>query len=208
MSMRHQLLRPSLFRLPASMLGAALISFSLFLMMSHMIANDADASTQPPPPSIVFGEANYPEETIPQTPTQHEPPELIQPPTRPTNSGGTGDPDPSIVTPPSNIDVSGFGTYGTPPAVAGGNNVMNSRPDYTPWPVYPSNARRSGIEGYVVLSLTLDSMGRVIKAEVVESHPARVFDQAALSAVQRWSLPSASDGSSRVIQRRIDFNID
>lgn len=196
----------SLFRLPVALIGAALISFSLFVLMGQMIATDAEASSPPPPTSFRFGEVEYPEETIVKDPPVHEPPELTQPPAPPERSA-------TSTTERTPIDIEriqmaprGSTLLGSPGG--GARDALSHRPDHTPWPDYPMNARRSGVEGYVVVELTLDAMGRVTHAHVVESHPARVFDQAALSAVQRWSLPSAAAGEARVIQRRIDFSID
>lgn len=206
MEKQSSLFQSRLLRVPAALFGASLISFALFVMMGHMIASDAEASTQPPPVSIVFGEVDYPEETITNPPVKHEPPELIQPPARPENIGSDSTSDTRIDRERLQLAPGGPNMIGTPGGDTRG--VLNNRPDHTPWPDYPMNARRAGIEGYVVVELTLDAMGRVAHARVVESQPARVFDQAALSAAQRWSLPSAADGSSRVIQRRIDFSID
>ena len=206
MEKQSSLFQSRLLRVPAALFGASLISFALFVMMGHMIASDAEASSAPPQANFRFGEADYPEETKIKDPPVHEPPELTQPPARPDNSTTSTTQRTPIDIERIQMAPGGSTLLATPGG--GARDALSHRPDHTPWPDYPMNARRAGVEGYVVVELTLDAMGRVTHARVVESQPARVFDQAALSAAQRWSLPSAADGSSRVIQRRIDFSID
>ena len=65
-------------------------------------------------------------------------------------------------------------------------------------PVYPEAAKQAGIEGTVVLSVSLDEKGRVIRARVVKSIPE--LDQAALEAVRQWTYaPMTVDGVPRPI---------
>lgn len=49
-------------------------------------------------------------------------------------------------------------------------------------PGYPLEARRSGIEGSVVLEIRLDQAGEVQDVKVVEADPPGVFDASALAA--------------------------
>ena len=58
-------------------------------------------------------------------------------------------------------------------------------------PVYPERARKKGISGDVLLSLLIDATGSVGEVRVVESSPAGVFDEAAVSAVKRWRFQPA-----------------
>jgi protein TonB len=51
-------------------------------------------------------------------------------------------------------------------------------------PVYPPVAIRARVEGVVVIEATIDSNGRVARADVRRSIP--LLDQAALDAVQQW----------------------
>jgi protein TonB len=51
-------------------------------------------------------------------------------------------------------------------------------------PLYPEEARRAGIEGQVVLSITVDTEGRVVAARVV-SGPGYGLNEAALTAIRR-----------------------
>lgn len=53
-------------------------------------------------------------------------------------------------------------------------------------PRYPRRALRNGIEGYVVVSFTVATDGRVKDPVVVESKPTGAFDQAAINAVLKF----------------------
>ncbi|MGQ9689646.1 MAG: TonB family protein, partial [Desulfobaccales bacterium] len=57
-------------------------------------------------------------------------------------------------------------------------------------PVYPEGARRLGKEGRVVLRLTIDAGGNLVKVEVVEG-AGFGFDEAAVAAVKRSSFRPA-----------------
>lgn len=59
-------------------------------------------------------------------------------------------------------------------------------------PRYPARARADNIEGHVVLSLLIDAAGRVERAQVVESQPPGIFDDAALEAVRQWRFEPAN----------------
>ncbi|MEZ8990525.1 energy transducer TonB [Vibrio breoganii] len=53
-------------------------------------------------------------------------------------------------------------------------------------PRYPARALSRKIEGYVVMSFTINEVGNPINIEVVQSEPSRVFDREATRALQRW----------------------
>ena len=53
-------------------------------------------------------------------------------------------------------------------------------------PDYPANALEQRIAGSVLLEFTVDTRGETRDIHVLESTPAHVFDQAAISAVKRW----------------------
>jgi TonB family protein len=60
-------------------------------------------------------------------------------------------------------------------------------------PVYPALAQAAGIEGVVILELTIGAEGKVIKAQVLKSQP--LLDQAAIDAVMQWEYaPTVVDG--------------
>ncbi|WP_242102157.1 energy transducer TonB [Lysobacter sp. M2-1] len=74
----------------------------------------------------------------------------------------------------------------------------------TPAPVYPPSALRLEQSGEVLVEFTVDTDGTVTNARVVRATPPRVFDRAAISAVNKWRFqPVASSVTTR---RTIAFN--
>jgi protein TonB len=77
-------------------------------------------------------------------------------------------------------------------------------------PSYPPEAFRSRREGWVEVQFTITADGKVANPKVVNSEPGRVFDQAALEAVRRWTFkPRMVDGKAAEEQatRRIEFKL-
>jgi protein TonB len=64
-------------------------------------------------------------------------------------------------------------------------------------PEYPVIARQGEMEGVVVLKVTIDERGRVIRAVVLRSD-ASVFDQAAIEAVRQWTFTPAEQSGNPV----------
>ena len=56
---------------------------------------------------------------------------------------------------------------------------------------YPKKARKMGVTGYVLMNLLVSKEGRVEKVKVLESEPAGVFDEAAISGVKSWEFKPA-----------------
>ena len=62
-------------------------------------------------------------------------------------------------------------------------------------PQYPRRAQQLGIEGWVLLEFTITPAGTVTDAEVIDSEPRRVFDRAALRAIERYKYkPKIENG--------------
>ncbi len=62
-------------------------------------------------------------------------------------------------------------------------------------PVYPADALRNHVEGWVELSFTVTETGSVRDVEVVDSQPHGVFDAAATEAVEGWRFrPRLANG--------------
>ncbi|MCX7738597.1 MAG: energy transducer TonB [Hydrogenothermaceae bacterium] len=61
-------------------------------------------------------------------------------------------------------------------------------PRFRTSPEYPKSARAKNITGYVVLSILVDEDGSVQQVEVLESQPARVFEEASINAVKQWKF--------------------
>lgn len=77
-------------------------------------------------------------------------------------------------------------------------------------PRYPSQARRASQEGYVVVRFTVTPEGETSNVEVTSSEPRRVFDRAAIDAVERWRFKPATRNGKPVaatVTNRIDFKL-
>jgi TonB family C-terminal domain len=75
---------------------------------------------------------------------------------------------------------------------------------------YPTAAMRARQEGWVLVSFTVDPNGRTSDIKVVDAQPRRVFDRAAIDAVQRYEFtPAKKDGVAVAIvkQQRIEFKL-
>ncbi|HEX5353189.1 MAG TPA: energy transducer TonB [Rhodanobacteraceae bacterium] len=73
---------------------------------------------------------------------------------------------------------------------------------------YPITAAREQISGYAVVEFTVATDGSVENPHVVDSKPRRVFDRAAVQAIERYKFkPAVKDGQpvASVVRRTIDF---
>lgn len=77
-------------------------------------------------------------------------------------------------------------------------------------PMYPSRAKRMGIEGYVKVELQVDETGVVTDIKIIKSVPEGVFDRAVRRALRRWKFrPKTVDGKA-VVQNgilRLNFTL-
>ena len=85
-------------------------------------------------------------------------------------------------------------------ALAQGNGLAGFDTDVIPvvrvQPAYPRRAKQAGIEGYVTMEVLIRAAGTVTRARVMDSAPPRVFDEAALRAIERWKFrPKIVDGT-------------
>jgi protein TonB len=77
-------------------------------------------------------------------------------------------------------------------------------------PEYPESARRSNIEGYVLLEADIDERGKLRSVRVRQGLQS-TLDDAALASVQQWRFqPARLDGrsvpSTRLIRIRFELN--
>ncbi|MBS0400549.1 MAG: energy transducer TonB [Proteobacteria bacterium] len=78
-------------------------------------------------------------------------------------------------------------------------------------PVYPIDAERQGIEGWVDLEFLVKADGSVHEPIIRNAQPAGVFDQAAIRAVQTWRFSPAMHDGTPVEQRtrlRLRFSLN
>jgi protein TonB len=102
-------------------------------------------------------------------------------------------------------------------APTGGQAGTASRADEEPTPIarvaprYPGRARLAGIEGAVLVELTVAPDGSVADARVVEAHPPGVFEVAVLKALRQWRFAPRGDGGTRTAHRArqtVQFRLD
>jgi TonB family protein len=71
-------------------------------------------------------------------------------------------------------------------------------------PVYPSNAEKAAIEGWVELDFTVSETGGVTAVSVRAANPSAVFEQAAIAALSQWRYkPMLHDGQPAAQRARI-----
>ncbi|QBB69496.1 energy transducer TonB [Pseudolysobacter antarcticus] len=93
-------------------------------------------------------------------------------------------------------------------AVPAGGESHDAKAIATPSPEYPPAAYRAHTDGWVQVAFTVTEQGAVADVKVTGSQPARVFDKAAVSAIQRWTFtPKMENGKAVAAQmsRRLEF---
>jgi periplasmic protein TonB len=77
-------------------------------------------------------------------------------------------------------------------------------------PRYPTQAQRSRVEGYVVVTFTVEPDGHTSNIRVNDAQPRHVFERAATDAVERWQFtPATRDGVpvASTLTNRINFSL-
>lgn len=93
--------------------------------------------------------------------------------------------------------------------------VRNPKITHKTPPVYPSEAKKHGVEGSVILQVRLTKSGEietleVIKAQATDSSYVPMFTHAATEAVRKWRYsPGTLDGKPRAVAftTRVDFHL-
>lgn len=171
----------------AAILLAAVVTFSLFFVMQYLISAD-----QTPPERSerrIIGDITIPEVDIQvqrQQPKPQEPdapedvPDLPEP--RFDSSGGPSS-GPAISLSRVDIDMGNLDT---------GANISSSDQEYLPIvtiaPQYPQRALQRGIEGWCLVSFTVNENGGVEDPMVVDGEPPGMFDSSSLRAVTRFKF--------------------
>jgi len=175
-----------------SILAAAIITFSLFVIMQKLIHQDSIFVAEPNetyiPNVVLADDLDSPTNTkneLPEKPKLMEQPKPV--PTQPETPNeiakiGTF----SMARPTLTIEKS---------AVGFSNGGNDARPLVRIQPKYPNQAARDGIEGWVQLEFTIDSSGTVKDVKVTDSEPKRTFDTEAKRALRKWKYkPQMVDG--------------
>jgi protein TonB len=71
-------------------------------------------------------------------------------------------------------------------------------------PEFPREALQSGAEkGRVRARMTVSAAGEVVRVEIVEAEPRRVFDRAVMKTLALWRFDNGADGRS--VEIDVDF---
>jgi TonB family protein len=72
-------------------------------------------------------------------------------------------------------------------------------------PEFPREALMAGADkGHVRARMTIDAAGEVVRVEILEANPRRLFDRAVLKTLSQWKFTPGTDG--RFSEIDIDFH--
>ncbi len=184
-------------RLPLSLLLGALLTLSMFWLMSSLISRPIDATSVREATRIEFTRmrkdtdvASKREEKV----ERERPPPAPEVPKMQFQSGSV---DSNVASLAPSVDARG--------AMSGLNISAGSDRDTIPLvrvpPDYPARAVNRGIEGWVLVEFTITGTGSVKDAKVVDAKPANIFNDAAIKAISRWRYnPKVENGQP--VERR------
>ena len=86
------------------------------------------------------------------------------------------------------------------PALAAPDATVVSKVD----PEFPREAIQAGADkGAVKARMTVDSSGEVVRVEILEAQPRRVFDRAVVKTLSQWRFNAGANG--RTVEIDINF---
>lgn len=193
--------KPSHIYIAALVFGAP-VTFSLFLLMAHLVSQPAKLGESSESRIIDFSRTSTFNEV--QTKTRSlpkAPPKPQEAPKMPKMAvkAKVDAPAPQMAmnVPAMATSLSlGDGPYlGGATGGGGGTSDRAVMPLVRIEPQYPRKAAMRGIEGYVRVKFDVDETGAVENLEILEAKPPRVFDQATKRAVMKWKYqPKLVDG--------------
>ena len=132
----------------------------------------------------------------PIEPIEPPPPTEFTPITTLVNPGPS---EPERLGPPNGTDISRWNPPTGPRGLGGTGPVGGTDTDAMAVvripPLYPVRAETRGIEGWVRVRFTISPNGSVRDARVVAAEPTGEFEEAALTAIERWRYnPRIVDG--------------
>ncbi|MBD1574983.1 energy transducer TonB [Vibrio sp. S11_S32] len=88
---------------------------------------------------------------------------------------------------------------------------QQAMPLYRAQPTYPARMLQRRVEGYVVMSFTIDGRGKPEDIQVIEAKPSKAFVRSAVQALRHWKYQPKIEGGSAVKQSnqqvKIEFKI-
>lgn len=199
-------------RFLVSLLLGLAVTFALFSFMAFLVAS-GDRNDEKPMDNIIVEVNTTPPKSSaeqrrrvppPPPPPPQAPPKQQAPEPEPAQTGGIEFNMPSVSMSAPSTGLSGPG--------GGLGNDGDAAPIFRMDPKYPMKAAREGIEGYVVMSFTIDKLGGVTDVKVIEAQPKRIFDKAAKRALKKWKYKAKVEDGVALVQTgltvRLDFNIE
>jgi TonB family protein len=156
------------------------------------------------PPELAPLEELSPLPEIPEMPASPAPSVLTATPRAEPAPGRTG----VASSPPSrsirSTATSGGGEPGGAASASGISSASRLAAGSMPAPSYPSESRRKGQTGTVLVEFTVDTAGRVISAHAKSPSPWPLLNHEAVRTVRRWKFPP---GGIMKLQRPIVFQL-
>lgn len=78
-------------------------------------------------------------------------------------------------------------------------------------PVYPERAKQAQITGSVTVKIHVSESGEVLHSLIVSSEPAGLFDQSAVTAIEKWKFEPAVKNGKRVASyliQKVSFKLE
>ncbi|MFA3792706.1 TonB family protein [Aliiglaciecola sp. SL4] len=179
-------------KISACVVIAAIITFSLFVIMQKLIAQNADYIA--PPTAGVFVDPVFntqDSQSIEKTKLKPiEPPKLMPQTIQPKE----------MLEPNEDNLIADFKVEVPTQEIAQDNQFLSIQDaETTPMvrisPKYPTHAARDGIEGWVKLQFNIDASGAVQNIQIIDAQPKRTFDREARKALKKWKYrPQIVDG--------------
>jgi len=181
-------------------------ALALFLAMSLMIA--APQLDEPSEPIAVIGVDLIAPPTI-VTPSRPPPPQPPEAPARSLIAASLEVSEPWSPPPRATYrpDPNGWLASGLGDRNFGDHEPM---PLLQPTPMYPIQARRDGVIGWVRVSFVVSPDGGTRDVRVLDASPEGYFEAHAVASVMRWRFrPAVVDGEvvAQRIERIIDYNL-
>ncbi|MUI54531.1 energy transducer TonB [Aliivibrio fischeri] len=204
-----------MFRLLMALPIAVAISIALFSLMAWMVDNGNQAKPEASEQLSFTMMMVEPESEIQrrQRSVPEQPKPLEQPPEAKLSQSQSEVSSVTPVTPMSSsgLDTAINGLKISAPTFGSFKTNQQAMPLYRVEPKYPSRALKRRIEGYVIMSFSIDETGKPFAVSVQEAKPKRLFDRDAMRALKQWKYqPKLVEGKAIIQQNqtvRLEFKL-
>ncbi|MBD1555736.1 energy transducer TonB [Vibrio sp. S9_S30] len=178
---------------------AFVIASSLFYFMAWMVGSQKGKIEESKSAVMFDLVMQEPESNVQRRQRQlPDPPKLPdQPKPLPTSTPNvTPAQMPQVLSAPK-LALANLGVAISMPSLDGFGQDRQALPLYRVEPRYPPRAQKRRMEGYVILSFTIDEQGRPEDINLVEVYPNKIFAREAMNALKRWKYqPKLEDGKA------------